>query len=129
MEIQEVKRYMKLREWSAMIQARKASGQTVKAWCKENRISIKTYYYRLKRIRLAALQEPEKAGEYLLNTGASPPTFAKLQFRDTGESISGVSAFGSIVLSVRLGPAVIDINNDANPDTIAATLHALRDIC
>ena len=131
MEISEAKRYVRLREWSAMIQACKASGQTVKAWCDENGIGKKTYYYRLKRVRLAALQEPEKAVEYFPSAGVSSPTFAKLPFGGAGESdrISGKPVPGVLALTVRMGPASVDIMGGANPETIATTLRVLQEIC
>ncbi|MCH5186665.1 MAG: IS66 family insertion sequence element accessory protein TnpB [Oscillospiraceae bacterium] len=34
-----------------MIQKRQSSGLPVKDWCADNDINIKTYYYRLKRVR------------------------------------------------------------------------------
>jgi len=133
MEISEAKRFVRLREWSAMIQACKASGKTVKAWCEENGIGKKTYYYRLRRVRIAALQDPEKVGEVFPAAGITPPApaFAKLSFGRADESagISDMSAPANLALTVRMGPAMIDIMGGANPETIAATLRVLREIC
>ena len=132
MEISEAKRFVRLREWSAMIQACKASGKTVKAWCKENGISIKTYYYRLRRIRLAALQEPEKSGVYFPATGASAPVFAKLPFTSAGENMNMGSVnvdMSAIAVTVRMGIVAIDINNSADPNVVSQALRLLREIC
>lgn len=41
----------KINEWKSQVESCKAGGLTVKAWCNENGISPKTYYYRQKRIR------------------------------------------------------------------------------
>ena len=46
-----VKQEMRLQEWSAQIEAQQASGQTVQQWCAENGINLKTYYYRLRKVR------------------------------------------------------------------------------
>ena len=131
MEISEAKRYVRLREWSAMIQACKASGKTVKTWCEENGIGKKTYYYRLKRVRLAALQEPEKAGIFFPTAGVSPSAFAKLPFGGADESagMPETPMPNKLALTVRMGAAKIDVNNGANPETIAATLRVLQEIC
>ena len=43
-EIANAKRLFTLRQWSEMASARIESGLTVDAWCKQNGISIKTYY-------------------------------------------------------------------------------------
>ena len=47
----QVKREVILNEWAEMVHECKSSGQTVEGWCSENGINIKTYYYRLKRVR------------------------------------------------------------------------------
>ena len=50
-EIAKIKQDVKLRQWTEMIQQRKESGLTVSHWCTENGVNIKTYYYRLKKVR------------------------------------------------------------------------------
>ena len=40
-----------LKEWSEMIQTCKSSGMPVTQWCENNNLNIKTYYYRLRRVR------------------------------------------------------------------------------
>ncbi len=49
--IMTVKHEVRLREWTAQIEAQQASGRTVQEWCAENGISPKTYYYRLRKVR------------------------------------------------------------------------------
>ena len=131
MEIIEAKRWAKLHQWSEMLQARITSGQTIKTWCKENGICTKTYYYRLRSIRLAALQEPEKAAMYLPVHNTSSPTFAKLDFDDAKESASiiaeGKNAISAV--TVHIGDVSVNINNGADPLVIANTLRSIRDIC
>ena len=56
MKAQELKRQMLMREWASQIKAREESGMTVKQWCAENGPSLKTYYYRLKRVREELLE-------------------------------------------------------------------------
>lgn len=46
-----VKHQMKLHEWVEQIEARRASGMTVQNWCAENGMSVKTYYYHLRKVR------------------------------------------------------------------------------
>ena len=59
-KIAETKRAMRLREWSEMYRAYQASGKTVAQWCSEQELSVKTFYYRLRKIREAALESGEK---------------------------------------------------------------------
>ena len=46
-----VKREEQAQEWSARIQACRESGMSVSAWCRENGIAVKTYYYHLRKLR------------------------------------------------------------------------------
>lgn len=46
-----VKADVRKSQWKEIIQACQNSGMTVKAWCAENGISIKAYYYRLRQLR------------------------------------------------------------------------------
>ena len=46
-----VKRDVQLRKWSEQIKAQQESGMTVTAYCAQNGINIKTYYYHLRKVR------------------------------------------------------------------------------
>ena len=59
-EIAKVKKEVKLAQWAEMVKSRNESGLTVTDWCKQNGINLKTYYYRLKRLRQAVCNEIEQ---------------------------------------------------------------------
>ena len=46
-----VKQELHLREWIEQIKAQQESGMTVAAYCAQNGINIKTYYYHLRKVR------------------------------------------------------------------------------
>ena len=46
-----VKRDVQLQEWIEQIKAQQESGMTVTAFCAQNGINIKTYYYHLRKVR------------------------------------------------------------------------------
>ena len=48
---------VKYAEWNAMVEACQNSGLPITTWCKENFISSKTYYYRLRKLRQLYLAE------------------------------------------------------------------------
>ena len=50
-KISRIKTDLLMREWAEMVRTCRSSGLTVKEWCLNNGINIKTYYYRLKRER------------------------------------------------------------------------------
>ena len=51
-----VKQELHLREWIEQIKAQQESGMTVAAYCAQNGINIKTYYYRLRKVREQCLE-------------------------------------------------------------------------
>ena len=59
-EIAKVKNEVNLRQWADMVQRRNESGLTIAQWCSENGVNLKTYYYRLNRVRKALCSENEK---------------------------------------------------------------------
>ncbi|MDE5772434.1 MAG: IS66 family insertion sequence element accessory protein TnpB [Ruminococcus sp.] len=59
-KISESKREVRLIEWRKMYAEYQASGKTVQAWYSENDVNIKTFYYRLRKVREALLEQTEK---------------------------------------------------------------------
>ena len=55
-EIMEIRQQVRLNQWNAMVREREDSGLSVKAYCKQAGIATKTYYYRLRRLREAAIK-------------------------------------------------------------------------
>jgi len=51
MKIKEVKESLKLSQWKSEIEECTKSGLSVAEWCRQRDINIKTYYYRLRRVR------------------------------------------------------------------------------
>ena len=54
-EIAQAKAQVRLKNWQMMYSEYANSGMTVKEWCESNNLSVKTFYYRLKRIRMETL--------------------------------------------------------------------------
>ena len=59
-ETAKMKKEAKLAQWVEMIGQRNESVLSVTDWCRQNSINIKTYYYRLKRVRQAVCSEMER---------------------------------------------------------------------
>lgn len=55
-----IKTQLRHQGWSEAYEAYQLSGKTVKEWCAENYISIKTFYYRLRQIRKKAIEQIEQ---------------------------------------------------------------------
>lgn len=59
-KIAETKREIRLKAWAQMYAEYQESGNTVTAWCEERGLSVKTFYYRLRKVREVALEQTEK---------------------------------------------------------------------
>ena len=60
-ELMDIRRQCRLNQWSMMVQEREDSGLSIRAYCEQKGIGVKTYYYRLKKLREAAVEltQPE----------------------------------------------------------------------
>jgi len=55
--IMRIRQRVKLSQWGAMVREREESGLSVQAYCEQVGIAAKTYYYRLHRLREAAVEQ------------------------------------------------------------------------
>ncbi len=116
-DVTTVKMKFRCEQWSKTISACQSSGQTVIHWCSENGISIKSYYYWLRKIRKLASNSvaPVTAPE----THEIVPILKK----------PFVTAVSSRPITLHVGTATLEIPDGVCPETIAAVLTALKSIC
>ena len=69
--IMAIKNKVHISEWSEMVRACRSSGLTVQQWCNSNGINIKTYYYRLRKVREALCEDTHDIVQIPLNTSNS----------------------------------------------------------
>ena len=60
-DIQTVTQNVRLQQWTAIIQARQASGLKVDDYCSEHNISRNAYYYWLRKVKAAAIENSGKS--------------------------------------------------------------------
>ena len=88
-KITEAKKQVKLRNWQMMYSEYQASGQTVRQWCEEKNLSTKTFYYRLRKLREAAIkQEQHKIVPVRDSVEETPPTYNTGVIQITGRGIT-----------------------------------------
>lgn len=58
--ISKTKQEIRHAEWQKQYEAYQNSGQPLQKWCEENGINIKTFYYRLRKVREKVLEQTEK---------------------------------------------------------------------
>ena len=117
MGVQAMKHAALLQEWSTKIAECRSSGMSVKAWCAEQGISIKTYYYWEKRFVTEATQQlslpaPTQAGLLMrVNPDAMPSD-------DVDRIRQGIT--------IRHGESVITLPAGSSAEAVADLVRALN---
>jgi len=125
LDTKEVKRQYRLNQWIEIIRQCRGSGQTVAAWCTENNINPKRYYYWLRLVRMAACEAlPIRASEQESSIVPVTLTASLLKANPVPPPTAGSPA----PLLLRLGSAIVELRNDASPELITHTLKALADV-
>ena len=96
------------RQWMEMIHARKQSGLSVSAWCRENGISENCYYYRQQKLRNLMGSELHKFVEIHM-----PEERSSAHSHNENSIISTATAY------IKTGASVICLTNDASEELIA----------
>ena len=128
MEIEDVKRTVRIKQWAEMAQACLESGQTVKEWCAANSITTKTYYYRLRQVRLEALKKATPDIAMLPSQTKGHPIFAELVLAENGLAETQMKHPNAPAATVTIGRLTISIHNGAGPDVIACVIRAASEI-
>lgn len=115
-KVTDAKAEFRLKQWTKIIQSCQTSGMTVVAWCSQNNVNTKSYYYWLRKLRVMACETAE------LPALRDEQPIVPLEFKQSKPSESAV-------ITVHLPSVSIDIQNGASQATIEAVLAALKSIC
>lgn len=128
MDVQKVSNEYRLNYWSEIIKECRSSDQTVSSWCEEHSINVKSYYYWLRKVRIAAcnsIQDISKKQQEsivpLKVDNEVQPVFAEIK-------VPTIEAIQPAII-LKLNYAVIEIQNGATSSIIESTLKALKSIC
>ena len=117
MGVQAMKHAALLQEWSSKIAECRSSGMSVRAWCAEHGIPIKTYYYWEKRFVTEATQQ--------FNLPA--PTQTGLLMRVNPDTLpsDAVNTVGSGI-TIHHGDSVITLPAGSSAEAVADLVKALN---
>lgn len=123
MDVQRVTHEIRLRQWAGIVKGCRGSGKTIKSWCEEQGVNIKSYYYWQKQVREAACHELSAyQGQAIKAVSAtSDLVFAELR-------IPEVNKAADTAVTIRLNNAVIEIHNGAEATVIESALRVLKNI-
>ena len=109
----QVKREVILNEWAEMVRECQSSGQMVERWCSENGVNIKTYYYRLKRVR-------DRICEKISEKQDIVPLAICMENRK--------SASENVPITIRINGAEIAVQSGTDAETLRSILSVLKSI-
>lgn len=121
MNTREVTHQYRLNKWIEIIKECRSSGQTVSAWCAEHDINPKSYYYWLKRVRMAACEALPS-----LNPGNNPIVPVNTLFPIAGTSQANQESSSDIIL--RFGAVTLEIRNTASAALIESILRVMQNV-
>lgn len=123
MDVQKMKQEYRLKQWSDTVKECRSSGKTIKGWCEEQGISLKSYYYWQRKVRIAAGEQLAMIPnvEHRIATTTTKPVFAEIKLSQYGTDLPAVT--------LRLNNAILEIHNGAERSTIENTLQALKILC
>lgn len=101
-------------QWTTIINNCLASGMTRKAWCKENRISEKSFYYWQRILRNEAYIEQKQMKSAIQ---ASEPSVAFVELKPT-VTASGISDSFRPDVIIRKQDISLEISNSASPELL-----------
>ena len=107
--LQVMSKQERLENWTARIMACRSSGMTVRAWCRENGLSEKTYYYWQRRL-FQALSEQQTVHQTAF-AEVTPPQLV---------------CSGKVAVTVRIAGAEADIHSGADAATVETVLRILK---
>lgn len=127
--MEKITHQMRLQQWSKIIAECLASGQNKTAWCRQNGISDKKFFYWQKILRREAyaLSETARDGAIVSNTSQMPTVpFVELKL-EQGSSDKSVSAGFKPDVIIQANGMIVALSNSASPDllnTIGGILNA-----
>ena len=120
MDTKKLTKQVQLKRWAEILRERTESGQTIKAWCLENEIHEKTYYYWQRKLRETVCNE--------LSNNA-PATFLEIKPIETLPGYSARSSESKNQLKVEVGSIRITADSTYPPGQLAALLRDLVRSC
>lgn len=121
MNTREVTHQYRLNQWTEKILECRNSGQTIANWCAEHNVNIKSYYYWLKRVRLAAC-------EALPALNCANQQFVPVKFQSNSIVSKMPTQETSAAIVLHLGSVIVELNNEASQTLIENTLKALQNV-
>ena len=114
--VRKLTREYRASRWAEAIKECRNSGQTIRAWCEENHVSEKSFYYWQRKFREEACQALEQTPK------PSLPAFAEVNISQSVNS-------DTIAATLLVGEMTVRIHNGADTETVEAVIRTLKTLC
>lgn len=111
-----IRQQASMNRWALIIKDQRASGKTVRAFCREQGLSWHAYYYWLRKIRQMLLDNNQQAAE-MHNTFAEVPCHG---------SYVPSSDEGSITMHI--GTASLELRGNVNGSSLRTAMQLLKEL-
>lgn len=112
--------------WMDCIQSCRISGLSDYAWCRQNGISISSFYYNVKWLREKASSIPTSVPKVVEKPEIVPIHYNELQDQKV---INTKHPENQVAIRLDIHGVIMAISNDADASVISATLKALQQLC
>ena len=119
MNSKELTQEVRLTEWSYRLCARRESGLTVRAWCCDNGIKEKTYYYWQNKLRQAACEHISERATPRTDMLPAPSGWAQITTEATANE----------PLVIEIGNSRIHVTKNTDVDLLAKVCGSLMSLC
>ena len=119
MNAQEIKHMARIEEWKGRVTECRGSGQSVRAWCREQGIAYKTYYYWEKEVLLEAGRQMAAQGSALGKRFVEMPALPEV--RDTMDTKPALAA------KLRIKGGELEVYTGADEALLETLLRVMKD--
>lgn len=108
--------------WIERIKECRASNQTVTAWCAENDVSIKSYYYWMRKIKVETFEALPVERKAKLLSPKQYPAFTQV-------ALPQKTRIDTCAIKLHFNDYVLEIQNGADSQIIEDTLCTVAKLC
>jgi hypothetical protein len=123
MDAQKMTQEFRIKQWGDIFRECRNSDMTIKSWCAEQGINLKSYYYWQSKLRRLAGEKYAMmpSTEQGIANAKSEPVFTEVKIPRYEAALPAIT--------VHISGAEIEIHNGADAGVIENTIRALRSIC
>lgn len=112
----------KMQMWINQIQECRTSSQRVSDWCADNNISIKSYYYWMRKIKSEAFESLPTGRKTRMLPQKMDTAFAEVKLVEKPRS-------DACAIKLHVSDLLLEIQNGADSQTVEHTLRAIQKLC